>query len=252
MSVFTPANTQELAAIAFRFRIDKFSSPGEQAEAGEAHQPLVGKEDELLKALRAGEQRYSECRQELEAIRRLRKSDKELPDACADMARGLHSVKDDLTELDDFSRGQLDSIAQYKNSSIEEMHAYLEKLIEWLTKGAELHFPPQPKMPGRKPGVSNSGVLRLPLEEFAKEIMNFLASPEIQIAFSFEAIPRHDLENHPRELISAAARLLYEAARFLDPDVKVADIDGVMREVKDNPEFREELLGDKTVDALTD
>jgi hypothetical protein len=246
MSVFTPANTQELAAIAFRFRV-KFNSPEEQAERGQAHRPLVGKEDELLKALRAGEQRYSECRQELKAIRKLRKSENELPVLCADMARKLNSIKDDLTELDVVSREELDSAAQCQGSSIEEMHARLEKLLEWLIGGAEVYLPHQQKMPGRTRGAGNSGVLRLPLEEFAKELRNFLRSPEVGVAFRFDAVPRQDLENGRRELTSATARLLYEAARLLDPRVEVVDIEAVMRAVKRNPEFREELLDDPTV-----
>ena len=202
MSVFSPTDARDLAAIAFRYRI----SPNENAQAGA--RALVGKEDELLIALRAGEQRYFACRQELQAIRGLRKSDKDLPEACGDLARRLRSIKDDLAKLGDFSRGQLDSIARYRSSTIEEMDAQFENLIQWLTQGAELRACPQPKAPGKKPGVSNFGVLRLPLEEFAKEIRNFLVSPEVRIPFSFEAIPRVDLEGEPRELISAAARLM--------------------------------------------
>ena len=76
------------------------------------------------------------------------------------------------------------------------MHACINKVQQWFDAGGrapEIAVSAGEKAAGRKPGVSNAGVIRLPLEEFAKEVRNFLISPDVRIGFKFEAITRHDL-----------------------------------------------------------
>jgi hypothetical protein len=268
MSVFTPEEARRLAALTFR-RSDKFSSASKQLEAGKAKQKLLGLENELLTVLRAAEQRYEDCRQEIDCISKLRRSDRYLPQFCADLARRLKAVKESLAKLDPISREELDSVARYQDSSTEEMHERIDVLLAWLQDAA--HSPlddeharisaankAQPgvrvvarRKGGRKLGIGNSRVVRLPFEEFAKEIRNFLISPGVGIEFSFDDKTRDDLDPVIREPVSEAARLLYEAARLLDSRVEVADIDKVIEAVNENPEFRDELLDDKMVKVLT-
>jgi len=251
MSPFNHFEAERLAAMAFRFRADKFTSHIQQNMCGNPHRPLVGKEHELLEVLLAGEQRYRDCKRELEIILDLRSSDRKLPVFCAQMANNLSVIQNALRGLDYVSRTEMDSIARCLGSDADEMHAHIDRVLQWLRARPDIEGIEGEKAVGRKRGLSNAGVLRLPLEEFAKEIRNFLLSPDVRIKFSFKAITRHDREGTPREPVSAAARLLYEGALLLDSRVEVADIDEVMRAVNQNPEFREELFDDPTVDSLT-
>jgi hypothetical protein len=262
MSVFTPEEVRRLAALTFR-RSDKFSSPGEQLAAGKAKQKLLGRENELLMVLQAAERRYEDCWQEVECIKKLRKSDRNLPQLCVDLASQLNTVKESLAKLDWISRQQLDLVARYQDSSADEMHERIDVLLAWLHDAAQppwfderAHTSTADRVrviaqgkAGRKLGIGDSRVVRLPFEEFAKEIRNFLIS--VGIEFSFDDISRDDLDPVIREPVSEAARLLYEAARLLDSRVEVADIDEVIGAVQKNPEFREELLDDKMVKVLT-
>src|SRR5437588_691652 len=104
MSSFTLEHACQLAENAFRFRPDKFESPDQQKRLGAADRPLAGKEQKLLEALRAGEQRYQECKAEIEAIRKLRKSDAELPQQCDAIADTLREIAKTLSRLDEVSR----------------------------------------------------------------------------------------------------------------------------------------------------
>ncbi|WP_426612539.1 hypothetical protein [Bradyrhizobium sp. McL0616] len=248
MSMFTDHHARALAGDTFRFRV-KFDSADEQKRRGKAVQPLVGKESALLKALRVGEQRYVDCKTELQAIRKLRNADTKLPAQCATMGEKLREVVLALSALDDVSREELDSIARSRGSSAEEMNGYLEKALDWLDAGTEELFSKRQKAAGRKRGVGKGGAERVPLEEFAKELRYFLL--EIGLVFTFEATTREDRHPPDRVPVSAAARLLYSAARLLDHRVEVSDIEAVMKAVNQKPEFREELLGDVVVDALT-
>ncbi|MCK1521999.1 hypothetical protein [Bradyrhizobium sp. 17] len=189
MSVFTRHHAHALADDTFRFRIT-FDSPNDQKGLGEAVQPLVGKEDALLKALRAGEQRYVECKTELQAIQKLRSAYTDLPAQCAGMGKKLREVAQVLSGLDDVSREELNSMAHPHGSSVEEMSEYLEKVLGWLDAGSEELFSKPQKTAGRKRGVGKGGSQRLPLEEFAKELRNFLL--EERVAFTFEAATRED------------------------------------------------------------
>jgi hypothetical protein len=165
----------------------------------------------------------------------------------------------------------MNGIAHGLGSSAAEMHACINKVQQWFNEGgraAGMVVSTHEKAAGRKRGVSNAGITRLPLEEFAKEVRNFLISPNVRIEFSFQAVTRSDKpairrrpastrgrllrKTHPREPVSAAACLLHEASLLLDPRVQVADIDAIIRAVNQNPEFREELLEDEIVHALTD
>jgi hypothetical protein len=251
MSSFTLEHARGLAENTFRFRPDKFETPDQQRWCGEADRPLLGNEKRLLDALRAGEQRYLECKAEIESIRQLRKSDAELPQRCAAITEDLQKATDALSRLDKVSREELNLIALQHDACFDEMYERLESVLSWLGEGADGFFPESNKSQGRKPGVSNGGVQRVPLQEFAKEIRNFLLHPDIGVKFSFEALTREDLDPIVREPISAAARLLYNATRILDHRVGIADVEAVMRAVNRYPDFREELLGDPAIDALT-
>lgn len=248
MSVFTYQRAHALANETFRFSL-KFDSADEQKRCGMADRLLLGKEDALLKALRAGEQRYADCKTELQAIIKLRSADTKLPAQCATMSQKLREVLLALSALDEVSREELDSIARCRGSSSEEMSGYLRTVSAWLDSGTEELFSKRQKAVGRKRGVGKGGALRLPLEEFAKELRSFLL--EVGVAFTFEAITREDHQPPDREPVSAAARLLYGAARLLEPRVEVSDIEAVMKAVNQSPAFRDELLGDTMVEALT-
>ncbi|MET4118797.1 hypothetical protein ABIB85_005426 [Bradyrhizobium sp. JR1.5] len=248
MSLFTPHHARALADETFRFQI-KYDSADEQKRLGKAIQLLVGKEDALLTVLRAGEQRYVDCKRELQDIRKLRYVYNELPVRCAGMAKKIREVVQALSAIDEISREELDSMARCRGSSVEEMTGDLERLLGLLDEGSKELFSKRQKTAGRKRGVGKGGAQRLPLEEFAKELRVFLL--EAGVAFTFEAATRQ--ERHPVDHVpvSAAARLLYGAARLLDQRVELSDIEAVIKSVNEKPEFREELLGDATVDALT-
>ncbi|MBR0940243.1 hypothetical protein [Bradyrhizobium liaoningense] len=248
MTLFARHHAHALADDTFRFRIT-FDSADEQKRCGKAVQPLVGKEDALLKALRAGEQRYVECKTELQAIQKLRRADTDLPARCAKMGEKLKEVVQVLSVLDDVSRQELDSMAHLHGSSVQEMSGHLEKLLSCLDAGSEELFSKRQKTAGRKRGVGKGGVQRVPLEEFAKELRNFLLKEGVP--FTFEAATRDDRQPVDHVPVSAAARLLYRAARVLDRRVELSDIEAVIMAVNKKPEFREELLGDAMVDALT-
>jgi hypothetical protein len=249
---FTDKDARRFAANAFRFRADKFSSADEQIKLGQAHRPLVGKEKELLKALMSARRRYIACKDEIKTIRQLRKSDAELSEQCAAIAERLQQITDTLSGLDEISREELNLIALGQGSSFEEMCERLEDLLCWATEGAdEEFFPPIQKTAGSKLGIGKGGVPRVPFEEFAKELRNFLLRPDIGMEFSFEDARRDNRDRTIHEPVSAAARLLYDATRTLDDRVKVTDVGAVMRAAKRKPEFRNELLGDPAVDALT-
>lgn len=248
MSLFTPHHARALADETFRFQI-KYGSADKQKRDGKAIQLLVGKEDPLLRALRAGEQRYVECKTELQAIRKLRHAYNELPVQCAGMVKKLREVVQALSALDEVSREELDSMARCRGSSVEEMSRDLERHLGLLDEGSEELFSKRQKTAGRKRGVGKGGAQRLPLEEFAKELRVFLL--EAEVPFTFEAATREDCHPVDQVPVSAAARLLYGAARLLDQRVELSDIEAVIKSVNENPEFREELLGDAMVDALT-
>jgi hypothetical protein len=260
MSAFTLDHVRQLADNAFRFRPDKFKSADQQKRCGKALRQLVGKEDKLLEALRAGEQRYKECQAEISFIRELRRSDAALPQWCANLAETLGRIVDSLESLDQVSRHELDSVGRTQGSSFEQIRESLERARAWAEEGAkevdlnqqETPGPtkPQKTTRGRKPGVGKANVQRVPLEEFAKEIRTFWLH-ETSFKFSFEAITREDLDPVVREPVSAAARLLYYATRMLDPRVEVGHIEALMRAVNREPDFRTELLDDPIVTALT-
>jgi hypothetical protein len=252
MSSFTLQHARRLADNAFRYRPDKFRSPDQQKRCGEANRLLVGKEKELLEALRAGERRYLACNTEIKTIRKLRKSDVELPQKCAAMANSLQEVADALSGFDNIGREEMNLIAVSQGSSFEEMSERLNDLLYWVAEGAdENFFPPVQKTAGAKLGVGKGGLLRVPFEEFAKELRSFLLRPDVGVKFSFESIPRDDLDPTIYEPVSAAARLFYDAMRILDNGVKLGDVQAVIRAVKRKPEFRTDLLGDSAVDAHT-
>jgi hypothetical protein len=250
MTSFTLDHALRIAGNTFRFRPDRFGSADQQKRCGEADRPLVGKEQELLEALRADEQRYEQCKAEIRVIRKLRRSDADLPEWCANVADDLETIVESLASLDGISQDELDSIARKQGHSLEEIRGYLEKALSWAEDGAEELFPKPQKTRGRKPGVGKGNVQLVPLEEFAKEIRSFWLR-ETGFKFSFEATTRYDLDPIIREPTSAATRLLYDACRILDDRVDVIHIEALIRVINKNPEFRKELLGDPAVDALT-
>jgi hypothetical protein len=252
MSSFTREHAHRLAKNTFRYRPDKFGSPDHQKQCGKADQPLVGKEEKLLEALRAGEQRYFECKAEIETIRKLRKSDAELPQRCVAVANRLREIAEALSGFDGIAREEMNLIAVCQGSSFEEMSERLNDLLYWVAEGAdEDFFPLVQKTAGAKLGMSKRGLFRVPFEEFAKELRGFLLRPDVGVKFGFESVTRDDLDPIICEPVSAAARLLYGATRILDDRVEVADVRAVMRAIKRKPEFRNELLGDPSVDAVT-
>jgi hypothetical protein len=253
MSFFTLEHARLIADNAFRFRPDKFESPDQQKRLGEADRPLVGKEQKLLEALRAGEQRYRECKSEITAIGKLRKSDAELSRQCDGIADTLREIAEKLSRLDEVSREEMNAIALYQGSSFEDMSQRLDDLLDWFAKGADEAFPSPPvqKTAGAKLGMGKGGVFRVPLEEFAKELRNFLVQPDVGVKFSFEEVKREDLDPPINEPVSVAARLLYDAARILNDSVKIGDVRTVMGAVRRNPDFRGEFLGDPAVDDHT-
>ena len=248
MSVFTEEETDRLAALTFRFRLREFRTPDEQIHAGKADRPLLGKEDGLRAALRAAEQRYLDCSEEVKVIEALRRSERELPGRCAMLASQLINIKNSLVDLDVVSRTELDSIAHELGSSAAEMHEKIDDLMTWLQKTAEPSDPHERRKSGRKKGKN---VARLALEEFAKEMRLFLTSDGVGMRFGYEEIVRHDLETCPIELISPVARLLFEAAKLLNPELQIVDIKAVMAAVRRSQEFRNDFIGDSAVDALT-
>jgi hypothetical protein len=243
MSAFTIEHARQFADNAFRFRPDKFGTADKQKRSGEAHRPLVGKEEALLGALLAGEQRYEWCKEEISAIRKLRRSDAQVLHWCTNTAKELRKILESLDSLDPLSLDELDRISE------TQVRQDFEKTLSWAQEGAEELFPKAPKGAGRKPGVGKRNVELVPLEEFAKEIRIFLQ--EAGLSFSFDAITRHDLDPVAREPISVAARLLYDATRVLDARIELCNVEAIMRAVKRNPRFRTELLGDPAVDAIT-
>ena len=243
MSKFTIEDARRLAALTFRYRPQDFDTPDAQIEAGKADRPLLGKEDKLLAALQAGEQRYNDCYEEVETIKALRKSDKELPARCATLAAQLSDIQGNLNRLDDVSRDELDSIAQGLGSSAAEMHTRIDDLLAWLREAAMDDVNTAPRKVGRKKG----SIVRLALGEFAKEIRAFLISDEVRMQFGYQVD-----ESDATKLMSPAARLLFEASRYLEPGVDSADVKAVMAAVRRNAEFQEEFHGDPAVDALTE
>jgi len=140
MSVFTIDLARQFVDNAFRSRPKQFRSADEQKRSGKAHRPLLGKDKELLEALRAGEQRYRECKAEIEVIRLLRKSDAELPRQCTATANSLQEITEALSRLDRISREELNSIALYQGSSFDEMYERLEKVLCCINEGTESFF----------------------------------------------------------------------------------------------------------------
>jgi hypothetical protein len=136
MSNFTIQDARRLASLTFRYEPKHFDSPDRQIQAGEADRPLLGKEDKLLEALKAGERRYNDCYLEVETIRALRRSDRELSARCATLAAQLSDIKCKLIHLDDVSRNELDSIAHSLGSSAAEMHMRIDDLLAWLREPA--------------------------------------------------------------------------------------------------------------------
>jgi hypothetical protein len=223
MSVFTKDEACRLAALTFR--------------AGDAGRPLVGKEDELLASLRKGERRFYDWNRHLESAKALGSWKEEFPSRCAIIASLLHKTKRGLNDLDKVSRDELDSIARTIGSSWSEMQTRIDELLHWLRQGiGNPSF--GRKKSGSLKGTSKKGVVRSPFEEFAKELRIFLISNRVKVRFSYNDIIRHDLKGKPTEATSAAARLLYEAAKVLDRRIKLADIEAVMAEIRRNPEFR--------------
>jgi hypothetical protein len=250
-SVFTLEEARRLAALTFRFHEKKFASPEKQLEAGEAHQPLVGKEYELLAALKAGEERYRRSERAIAILRDLRNSDREFPRQCARLALTLRSVRQDLSDLSEVMLGQLNSIATYQGSSGAEVHARIEALITLFQEGARIPTRYKRKKAGKKLGKSNVGVDRPPLEEFAKEIRRVLILPDVDVNFGFEVAIRIESKKRSRLLVSPAARLLHEAALLLDKKVDIPDIKVVMKKVQQRPNFREDNpFDDAIINAL--
>lgn len=249
MSVFTEQESDRLAALTFRFRPREFSTPDEQIRAGKASRPLLGKKKVgLLAALQAAEQRYLDCIEEVDVIKALRRSERELPTRCAMLVDLLAEFRSRLVDLDVVARTELDVSANWLGSSAAEMHKKIDDLMTWLQQTAEPSYHHKRRKSGRKKGKN---VARLALEEFAKEMRLFLTSNDVGMRFGYEEIVRDELETCPIELVSPAARLLFEAAKLLNPDVQIGDIKPVMTAVRRSPEFRKDFVDDAGVDALT-
>jgi hypothetical protein len=243
MSKFTIEEARRLAALTFRYLPQHFDSPEEQIEAGKVDRPLLGKEHKLLAVLQAREQRFNDCYKEVETIKALRESDRELPARCAALVAQLSDINRSLTRLDGVSRDELDSIAHWLGSSAAEMHTRIDDLLAWLREAAMDDVDTARRKVGRKKG----SIVRLALGEFAKEIRAFLISDEVRMQFGYQVD-----ELDATKLMSPAARLLFEASRYLVPRVDSADIKAVMAAVRRNAEFQEEFHGDTAVDALTE
>jgi hypothetical protein len=242
MSKFTMEEARRLAALTFRYLPQHFDTPDKQIQEGKADRPLLGKEDKLLVALQAGERRYNDCYKEVETIKALRKSDRELPARCATLAAQLSDIQCNLIRLDHVSRDELDSVAHWLGSSAAEMHARIGDLLAWLREAAMYDVDTASRKVGRKKGSA----VRLALAEFAKEIRKLF--DEVGMHFGFQAD-----ELDVTKLMSPAARLLYGASRCLEePSVGSADIKAAIVAANHDHDLRDEFHGDPAVDALTE
>jgi hypothetical protein len=256
MTAFTMDLAHRLADGAFRFRPHRFSnSPEEQKKMGKAHRPLLGKEQSLLNALREAEERYREWSGEIRALKAMRRSDDQLRRDCDTLLGHLQQARLCLSHFGNASRDGVDAIASGVGFDFSKLQSVLRRATYIAKVGSEdplsqdgqrLRMKPS-KRRGRKLNIGRNYVELIPLEEFAKVLKSFWVR-ETDQSFSFEAQLATWRRPIDREPTSAAARLLYDAGRILEPRLEVGHIEHIMRNIKHNPAFRTELLVDVFVD----
>jgi hypothetical protein len=249
MSVFTIDHARQFAQNAFSFRPAKFSnSREEQIRAGKADQPLLGKEETLLKALQKAERRFCRWQREIKSLRTIRSSDIELRRKCEALSKHLLDARTCISSLSEPSRESLASFAALARLDFSKIQSQLRRLayianLASMDPFADLS---EAERRGRKPDVGKNHVELIPFEEFAKSLKRDWVRVTHR-KFSFEAKRAEWRRPIDREPTSAAAKLLYDAACTLDNRIEVGHIEHIMRAIKAKPSFGKELLCDVTV-----
>jgi hypothetical protein len=249
MSVFTIDLVRQFAQNAFRFRPAKFSnSREEQIRAGKADRPLLGKPGTLLKALQKAERLFCRWQSEIQILRTMRSSDIELRRNCEALFGHLQDARTCISSLSKPAQDSLDSFAALARLDLSTIQSQLRRFV-YIAKVASMDpcadasEAKRPERKGRKPDVGKNNVDLIPFEEFAKS----LKGDWVRLThrkFSFEALQAEWRRPIDREPTSAAAKLLYDAARALDNRIEVGHIEHIMRNIKAHPSFRKELLAD--------
>jgi hypothetical protein len=239
MSKFTVEAARTLARNAFTLR----SGSKPRKEAVQPNAPLVGREDKLLEALRAGEARYREWEAGIRALKAFRKSDSSLQRVSETLSQHLSDALRCVSSMDEIEREEFEMMAGARDWSIEEIEGALTQIIR-VAEDCKIEEGPAKKRRGRKLGIGKIDLSIVPLEEFAKVIRSFwIQATELKFGFNGAT------ERGIRVPASAAARLLYDSAKILDDRFAVSHVEYVMKAVNARPQFRTELFGDAKIDA---
>ncbi|WP_029583846.1 hypothetical protein [Bradyrhizobium sp. URHD0069] len=239
MSRFSDEIARQLARDTFTYRIKHYASPTEQAEA-ESPGPLVGKEDELLHALQAAEQIYDQFLEEFLCLEKMRALDAAMPKRCEELATHLERALSCWSEM---AGRQLELIYTFGEPQPERAVQRFEQALRQMISCARFRAE-EPRLPpkvGRPRGKGLSGVPLLPLEEFTKVLRQFWIQ-ETGSRFWFAETSMDHIDSELREPTSAAARLVWGAAKILDERCTLSNIKEVMAAVSKYPQLRDDIL----------